>query len=68
MPWLPTWSVPYVVWTSFPSFLNAAGLAIQRGWTPLHVACENGHVEGIVALLKADADANAADNVSDMVN
>jgi ankyrin repeat protein len=34
------------------------------GQTPLHLACENKHLEGISCLLEYGADVNMVDNVS----
>jgi hypothetical protein len=34
----------------------------NNGWTPLHRACENGHVEVVKALLKKGADVHAKTN------
>ncbi|KXZ44157.1 hypothetical protein GPECTOR_72g604 [Gonium pectorale] len=36
------------------------GRVTQTGWTPYHIAAENGHVEAIAALLQAGANKDAA--------
>ena len=38
---------------------------LQNGWTSLHIASRNGHVEAIEVLLKAGADVHATTNVRD---
>ena len=37
--------------------------AMQRGWTPLHIACDNGHKEMMEVLLERGADMEARDKV-----
>ena len=38
---------------------------LQYGWTALHLACNNGHVEVVKLLMSNNADISATDDVSD---
>ena len=40
-------------------------LLLQYGWTALHRACINGHLEVVKHLLNNNADISATDDVSD---
>ena len=40
-------------------------LLLQAGWTALHQACYNGHVEVVKLLMSNNADISATTNVSD---
>ena len=40
-------------------------LLLQDGWTDLHLACINGHLEVVKHLINNNADISATDNVSD---
>ena len=40
-------------------------LLLQSGWTALHNACSNGHVELVRHLINNNADISATNNVSD---
>ena len=40
-------------------------LLLQYGYTALHCACWNGHLEVVKHLLNNNADVSATDNVSD---
>ena len=40
-------------------------LLLQIGWTALHYACYNGHVEVVKLLMSNNADISATTNVSD---
>ena len=42
-------------------------LLLQDGWTALHRACYNGHVEIVKFLISNNAEISSADGVSDYI-
>ena len=53
--------------TIIPSFLLiyfSVYYFLQIGWTPLHIACQNGHESTVLVLLQNGADLNLQDTVT----
>ena len=44
--------------TQYPPFLPQVNIPDEKGWTPLHIACQDGDRDMAATLLEAGADPN----------